>query len=184
MKAISLHQPWASLIAEGHKTIETRTWAPPLPLVGQRIAIHAAKRKPKPSEWNREIKLFVDARPAEVEQGKLFATGPRLPLGAVIATAVLDGVAKVADIDERHQPALVHCLGVYPWEPRAVTEDPFGDFGVGRFLWFLKDVLPLPEPIPATGRQGIWDWNELRVRKSDGNSSHLRSQGTDLRQSG
>ena len=26
MKAISLHQPWATWIAEGEKTIETRTW--------------------------------------------------------------------------------------------------------------------------------------------------------------
>ena len=26
MKSISLHQPWASMIADGHKTIETRTW--------------------------------------------------------------------------------------------------------------------------------------------------------------
>ena len=29
MKAISLWQPWASLVAEGVKTIETRSWAPP-----------------------------------------------------------------------------------------------------------------------------------------------------------
>jgi len=26
MKAISLHQPWASMIADGRKTIETRSW--------------------------------------------------------------------------------------------------------------------------------------------------------------
>lgn len=26
MKAISIKQPWAELIADGHKTIETRTW--------------------------------------------------------------------------------------------------------------------------------------------------------------
>ena len=26
MKAISLHQPWASMIADGKKTIETRGW--------------------------------------------------------------------------------------------------------------------------------------------------------------
>lgn len=26
IKAISLHQPWASMIAQGHKTIETRNW--------------------------------------------------------------------------------------------------------------------------------------------------------------
>ena len=44
MKAISLHQPWASLIAVGIKTIETRSWAPPKALIGQRIAIHAAKK--------------------------------------------------------------------------------------------------------------------------------------------
>ena len=46
MKAITLHQPWASLIAEGVKTIETRSWAPPAALWGERIAIHAATRKP------------------------------------------------------------------------------------------------------------------------------------------
>ena len=26
LKAISLHEPWASLIASGHKTLETRSW--------------------------------------------------------------------------------------------------------------------------------------------------------------
>lgn len=44
MRALSLHQPWASRIALGSKTIETRDW-PWLPkkLIGQRLAIHAAK---------------------------------------------------------------------------------------------------------------------------------------------
>jgi hypothetical protein len=27
MKALSIRQPWANLIAAGHKTIETRTWS-------------------------------------------------------------------------------------------------------------------------------------------------------------
>ena len=43
MKTISLWQPYASLIAAGVKTIETRGWAPPKRLMGQRIAIHAAR---------------------------------------------------------------------------------------------------------------------------------------------
>ena len=43
MKTISLWQPYASLIAAGEKTIETRGWAPPKGVMGQRIAIHAAK---------------------------------------------------------------------------------------------------------------------------------------------
>lgn len=29
MKAISIRQPWANLIAQGKKTIETRTWSTP-----------------------------------------------------------------------------------------------------------------------------------------------------------
>lgn len=44
MKAISLWQPWASLIACGAKPYETRSWAPPRSMIGQPIAIHAAKK--------------------------------------------------------------------------------------------------------------------------------------------
>lgn len=44
MKALSLHQPWASLVALGVKTIETRSWS-----TSYRgpLAIHAAKRTPE-----------------------------------------------------------------------------------------------------------------------------------------
>lgn len=45
MKAITLHQPWASLIACGAKPYETRSFPPPAGLIGRRIAIHAAARK-------------------------------------------------------------------------------------------------------------------------------------------
>jgi len=44
MIAISLWQPWASLMSDGRKRIETRHWRGPLDLVGQEIAIHAAKK--------------------------------------------------------------------------------------------------------------------------------------------
>lgn len=42
MKALSLHQPWASLIAAGAKRVETRTWR-----THHRglLAIHAAQRR-------------------------------------------------------------------------------------------------------------------------------------------
>ena len=42
--AITLHQPWATLIALGIKSVETRSWPAPARLVGQRIAVHAGKR--------------------------------------------------------------------------------------------------------------------------------------------
>ena len=41
--AITLHQPWASLVAHGIKNIETRSWPPPQGIIGERIAIHAGR---------------------------------------------------------------------------------------------------------------------------------------------
>ncbi len=41
MKALSLRQPWASLIADGRKTIETRTWRT---RYRGPLAIHASAR--------------------------------------------------------------------------------------------------------------------------------------------
>lgn len=47
MKAITLHQPWASLIAEGVKTIETRGRRDPWrSVIGETIAVHAGARWP------------------------------------------------------------------------------------------------------------------------------------------
>lgn len=43
MKAITLKQPWASLVASGLKQVENRTWAVPRSIRGERIAIHAGK---------------------------------------------------------------------------------------------------------------------------------------------
>lgn len=45
MKAVSLHQPWAILLAAGVKRIETRSW--PTRHRGQ-LAIHATKQQPWP----------------------------------------------------------------------------------------------------------------------------------------
>jgi ASCH domain-containing protein len=44
LPAISLWQPWASLIALGVKRIETRSWPCPAKYIGERVLIHAAKR--------------------------------------------------------------------------------------------------------------------------------------------
>jgi len=44
MFAISLWQPWATLIADHRKPHETRSWPPPQRLMGRDIAIHASKR--------------------------------------------------------------------------------------------------------------------------------------------
>ena len=152
MKAITQYQPWASLIADGDKTVETRSWAPPLALVGQRIAIHAAKRKVDESEWSHELRRVIDVLYPSL------AIFP-WPCGVVVATAELYSVSQV----DRHESnpngsRVAYSRGVYPEQGMAVLIDPFGDYSVGRYLWHLRDIRKLPEPVPATGRQGIWNW--------------------------
>lgn len=45
MKAITVKQPWATLIVEGIKDVENRTWSCPEKYIGQRILIHAGMGK-------------------------------------------------------------------------------------------------------------------------------------------
>jgi hypothetical protein len=56
MKAITLKQPWASLVASGLKQVENRTWAVPKSIRGERIAIHAGKG------WDDYWNDYVDCR--------------------------------------------------------------------------------------------------------------------------
>ena len=164
MKAITLHQPYASLIADGRKPFETRSWAPPQTLVDQRIAIHAGKR------FDNELANAASRFGYTVEFGgtpnrpKPVAT---FPLGAVVCTAVLRGAFRVARLvlnDTRfHVDEAVPPLNVgYP--PNAYNDwpgcrvDPYGDYSPGRWVWWLTDIKPYRPPVPARGRQGLWNW--------------------------
>lgn len=86
MKCISLWQPWASAIAWELKRIETRSWRPPDNLIGQRIAIHAAKR------WTAAER---DAYAA------LCPPGLPMPLGCIVACATLAEVCRTEFMADR-----------------------------------------------------------------------------------
>ena len=151
MYAITLHQPWASLIALGVKTVETRSWPAPARLMGQTIAIHAGKRvvrKPGVAVENEmRARLGGDWHRA-------------MPAGAVLATVVLAGMARVDRVDRRVGLA-VHDLSTEVGCAVGLGQtriDPWGDFAPSRWLWFLNDVRTLPEPVPAVGHQSFWRW--------------------------
>ena len=144
MKTISLWQPYASLIAAGVKTIETRGQPPPKGVIGQRIAIHAAKAIETADVRNRERHHRIAAALNDPEWEK------NIPRGAVVCTAILDHTAQV------HGPE--HNGQVTVSGNHLVAVDEWGDFGLGRSLWFLRDVEPVDPPAPARGRQWFWNW--------------------------
>ena len=95
MKAISLHEPWASLIASGHKTLETRSWRPPKLLVGCTIAIHAAKRRP--TKEDLRVLQEIDPVPEGYQRDPAGVVSPTTttPFGKVLCTARLVAVWQV-----------------------------------------------------------------------------------------
>ena len=138
IRALSITQPWASLIALGAKSIETRSWA-----TGYRgpLAIHATKGFPR-----RALECCLD----EPFRSALWAASVRsadhLPRGKVVAIAELVDVRRITT-----PKSLRYVL--------SANEVAFGDFTPGRYAWVLANVQPLPEPIPARGMQRLWRWD-------------------------
>lgn len=150
MKAISILQPWASLIAIGAKKIETRSW--PTKYRGP-LAIHSSKI---PWRFNGKDKTERLIGLTLWESG-LYHEPQDLPYGAVIATCNLVDVRYMLQGKLfRYENGAVIVGGEIPMpgEP----EISFGDYTPGRYAWILEDVRQLPEPIPARGQQGLWNW--------------------------
>lgn len=148
MNTITLWQPFASLISEGLKVFETRTWSPRSSLFGSRIVIHASKRKIPRLEW--------ESYPLELKRVILSKWGStfeiEFPYGALIATAVLRDVLIVTS--ENGDKVRVKSLS--DGELSSISVDVYGDYSVGRRLWLLESVEKLV-PIKCPGARGLWD---------------------------
>lgn len=151
MKAITLWQPWASLIVTGAKKIETRGWATKY---RGPLAIHAALTD------NQELRTMISCwhfqtglAPLKGEPlllPKLIWSGVKwedLPRGVIIATC-----------------QIVDCVPTDKMTQKQIEiEQYFGDYTPGRFGWILEDVKPLEKPVTVKGKQGLWNWDERLV---------------------
>jgi hypothetical protein len=175
MKAISLWQPWASLIACGAKPYETRDWAPPRALIGQPIAIHAAKKIDKGAAQFAEELMYgsgddlgdrIEASWGDCpdEMMGLFANATTMPIGCVVAVAWLDAAFQLGEpAHDTAVPAarVVQCLTIRQMpECFTVPYDDFGDYAPGRWAWLLRDVKPLKPPVAIKGAQGFFELPE------------------------
>lgn len=135
VKAISLLQPWATLVAIGAKKIETRSWATKY---RGPLAIHASKGFTK---QNRDLCATQPFEDVLFGMHGRFTSIFDLPTGSVIATC-----------------RLVDCIKIIPGNLIPQPERSFGDYTPGRYAWILEDVKLLPEPVPAKGSLGLWEW--------------------------
>lgn len=167
MKALSLLQPWASLIPFLAKGIETRSWATKY---RGPLAIHASA---KFSPELREL-CFTEPFQTAIIRGLKLPTNALkqddlklLPLGKVIATCELvDCIPITTEGDLLENPF----IELVKTRLTAMQKDGrfkrvyytqefyFGDYTEGRYAWILDNVKALAEPIPAKGALSIWDW--------------------------
>ena len=158
MKCLTIHQPWASLIACGAKKYETRGWA-----TSYRgpIAIHAGK-KPVLPWFRREVEEKTRLAIIGALAPHRLSVLTQLPRGVVIATAELVACHRMLG---RFSDGKT-CIHISPFEANmqevVITGDEllFGDWQPGRFAWELANVQMLAEPIPARGQHGLFNWDE------------------------
>lgn len=149
LAALTVWAPWSELIARGLKRFETRTWPPPDKLVGKDLIIHAAQRQPVPSDVTAAEREAIErALGIAADQWKT------LPRGVLVAIVNVAAAYKVGNVAGGWLYS-GQSRGPERRRIKLETEELFGDFRPGRWVWALTNLRPL-SPIPRVGTQGLW----------------------------
>jgi hypothetical protein len=131
MKVLSLTEPYATLIKNGIKTIETRSWKT---TYRGRLYIHASSTKiPKAYRENQALMSLVNNK--------------ELSYGNIICSCDLVDCVEMTDefIDDIRKNNNEYVTGIY---------------AKGRYAWILKNIEILDNPIKAKGHLGIWNYED------------------------
>ncbi|MGB3756514.1 MAG: DNA N-6-adenine-methyltransferase [Rivularia sp. (in: cyanobacteria)] len=131
LKAISLWQPWASLIPLGFKHYETRSWKT---LYRGKLLICSTAKSTK-TQYQQYLKICNEVELPEWNE-------TNFPHGCALA---------ICD--------LVDCIEMTPEfiAQQSQTEILCGDWQVGRYAWKLKNIQPITEPFAVKGKQGLFN---------------------------
>ena len=130
MKALSLTQPYAELIKNGTKTVETRSWKTNYRGI---LYIHASAAEiPKESRGNPGLMGLVHTQ--DLDYGKIICS-------CTLADCIPMTEAYVEDMRRNHPKE--YLSGIY---------------APGRYAWILEEIKVLKEPIKIKGRLGLWSF--------------------------
>lgn len=148
MKALTIWQPWASLILAGAKPYEFRRWAAPRWVQGQRIVIHAGARPAKKSEIAELLIRFerdggkgtgLKVEIARPLLERWHASPASLPLASGLGTAILG---------EPRQASILFAGDI--------ADSDRVDHSI--WAWPLTEIEAFAPLVPMKGAQGFWDW--------------------------
>ena len=131
-RAISLLQPWATLVVVGAKCVETRPWRTTSRGL---LGVHASKG------FSRQQAALCLSEPfCSVLAAAGFGGPGDLPLGALL------GSVSVTDCVPTDTPSL---------EAISDQERAFGDYSPGRWAWLLEGACEWEE-VPCKGALSLW----------------------------
>lgn len=137
MKVLSIKEPFATLIKNKKKHIETRSWK--TNYRGE-IYIHASLTK---------IGNSIDGR---IELIHLISND-EMNYGNIICKCQLVDCIEMTE---------EYINKIKNEEPQ---EFICGQYSSGRYAWILKNIEPLIKPIPARGQLGIWNYELDKIKK-------------------
>ena len=130
MKVLSIKEPFASLIKENVKQIETRSWK--TNYRGE-LYIHASLTKSNLTEKSADF-------------AKLISNLPTSPGHIICKCQLTDCILMTEEYIEK-------------MKQNHHQEYICGRYEVGRYAWVLENVEPLAKPIPAKGKLNIWNYD-------------------------
>lgn len=140
MKALSLTQPWATLVRLGQKRFETRSWW--TSYQGE-LAIHATQKLDR---------SFLTRRDVQDALGHFTVQ----PLGAIVALVHLEMVFPAGDV-RREIEAAIEAAPSRAARVALEYELAFGDYSDGRWAYKLVGLQPLAEPVRCKGALSLWE---------------------------
>lgn len=139
MKAISIWEPFATMVVKGFKVFETRTWPAPKSLIGQRIGIASTKSiRPEQRAYFQDEEFQTNYQRLELPERI-----EDLRHGYMLGTVVLDSVELMTEefMDEVSN-----------------EEQSYGFWEEGNYAWRLVSPIEFSQPFVIRGAQGFWDW--------------------------
>lgn len=134
MKCLSVWEPWASLLACGHKAYETRSWLPPYEAMRVDVAIHAGQSLAGMVHLDQD-QCLADVCDRKLGRAHPFEFGRIIAVGRFGFTIPTDGIVAAGVLAE---------------------ELAMGDWSPGRWAWRFLDVQHLRRSVPCRGRQKLF----------------------------
>lgn len=142
VKALSMHQPFASLVPVGAKIYETRSWA--TGYRGELLICSTKNFKAAMQGWNS----------SPIIQSALSLSGftqwQDLPFGKAIALVYLEECISTTKLAELFAKGQFNRF-------RTTNELYYGNYEPGRYAFKLSIIRPIKDPFPVIGRQRLFE---------------------------